>query len=103
LIPLIVLKQRLNFNEGSYLTNGKSLYTFIRKTKADYLLTDKIIDINLLPPMIVKNCLPFDISMSFIDSSGVQRKLDLKKNQQKNLFSFTMAKSVLVDILIDGF
>ena len=63
LIPLVVLKHRLNFNEGSYLTNGQSLFTFIRKTKAEYLLTDRIIDINLMPPMIVKNCLPFNLCL----------------------------------------
>lgn len=40
LIPLTILKERLNFNEGSYLTNSKSRFTFIRKTKAAYLLND---------------------------------------------------------------
>ena len=33
LIPLLILKERLKFNEGSYLTQGKSLFTFIRKTQ----------------------------------------------------------------------
>ena len=53
--------------------------------------------------MIVKNCLPFKLSISFVDSSGIHRKLVLQKNEQQNLFCFTMAKSVKVDILIDGF
>ena len=31
LIPLIVLKYKLKFNEGSYLKNNISKFTFIRK------------------------------------------------------------------------
>lgn len=104
LIPLIILKDRLNFNEGSYLTNSKSRFTFIRKTKEPvYLMNDKIIDINLMPPLIVKNCLPFKLYLSFEDSSGVAQKKVFEKNEEKNLFCFSMAQSVEVDIFINGF
>lgn len=30
-----------------------------------------IIDVNLMPPLIVKNCLPFNLYLSFVDSSRV--------------------------------
>lgn len=104
LIPLIILKERLNFNEGSYLTNSKSRFTFIRKTKEPvYLMNDKIIDINLMPPLIVKNCLPFKLYLSYVDSSQVAQKKIFEKNEQKNLFCFSMAQSVEVDLFISGF
>lgn len=32
---------------------------------------EEAIDINLMPPMIIRNCLPFAISFKFIDSSDV--------------------------------
>ena len=103
LIPLAILKERLHFNEGSYLTNCKSRFTFIRKTKAAYLQNDMIIDINLMPPLIVKNCLPFNLYLSFVDSSRVPQKMVFTRNEEKNLFCFSMAQSVLVDLFINGF
>jgi hypothetical protein len=69
LIPLKILKYRLKFNEGSFLTNNVSKYTFIRKVKGDLEKKNNIIDINIMTPMIIKNCLPLNIEISFTDSS----------------------------------
>ena len=102
-VPLVVLKNRLNFNDCSFLTNSQSRYTFIRKTIADYVMKDKIIDINLMPPMIVKNCLPFCLVLKYRDSSKVLQKEVFRKNETKNLFCFTMAHSVHVEVHINGF
>jgi hypothetical protein len=66
-VPILILKERLAFNDCSYLTNSPSCYTFIRKTIADYVMKDKMIDINLMPPMIVKNCLPFNLTINYLD------------------------------------
>ena len=66
-------------------------------------MKDKIVDINLMPPMIVKNCLPFDLVLKYRDSSKVLQKELFGKNETKNLFCFTMAHSVQVEVHINGF
>lgn len=63
--------------DGSYLTNDTSLFTFIRKTRSQIMQNEEAIDINLLPPMTVKNCLPFQMTLKFVDSSGVPQKITL--------------------------
>lgn len=93
LIPLSVLKNKLRLEDSSYLTNGPSLYTFIRKTRSDIIANEEVIDINFMPPMIVKNCLPFAIKLKFYDSSDVLQEIVFKKEEEKNLFCFSMAKS----------
>lgn len=67
LIPLKIIKEKLNFDEGSYLTNtGKSKrFTFIRKTRYKSLTNEYMIDINMMPPMVIKNCLPVKLFMRF--------------------------------------
>lgn len=47
-------------NASSFLTNAKSKFTFIRKTKSHI---NGAIDINLMPPIIVHNSLPFIITL----------------------------------------
>ena len=100
-IPLFILKQRLNFDDCSFLTNAQSRFTFIKKTRADHF--EQIIDINMMPPMVVQNCLPFPLVLRFVDSSGISQQEVLTKNETRNLFCFTMSKSVIVDLLIEGF
>lgn len=56
-----------------------------------------------MPPLVVKNCLPFNLYLSFVDSSGVPQKKVFSKNDEKNLFCFSMAQSVEVDLFINGF
>ena len=72
LIPVRILKERLRVEESSYLTNATSKFTFIRKTRSFLMRDDNVLDINLMPPMIVKNCLPFSIVISFRDCSNVE-------------------------------
>jgi hypothetical protein len=100
-IPLFILKQRLNFDDCSFLTNAQSRYTFIKKTRAEHF--EQIIDINMMPPMVVQNCLPFALVLRFVDSSGISQQEVLAKNETRNLYCFTMSKSVVVDLLIEGF
>ena len=61
--------------ESSFLKNDTSLFTFIKKTKSQILSNsdEEVIDINLMSPMIVKNCLPFEVTFSFMDSSDVKQ------------------------------
>lgn len=81
-IPVRVLKEKLRFKDNSYLKNATSKYTFIRKTRSDILSNETVSDINLMPPMIIKNCLPMRITFHFKDSSDVQQTIKLDKAQE---------------------
>ena len=72
MIAIKVLKEKLKMDCTSYLTNDTSLFTLIKKTRSNLMINDEAIDINLMPPMIIKNCLPFKMRLSFKDSSGVK-------------------------------
>jgi hypothetical protein len=100
-VALYILKDKISFNGCSFLSNSISKFTFIKKTKADHF--ENIIDINLMPPMIVKNCLPFKLVLKFLDSSNVPQTLTFEKNEEKSLFCFKMNNSVTVEIHIGGF
>lgn len=71
LIPVKIFKDKLGMEESSYLSNGVSKFTFIKKTKSNILSIERAIDINLMPAMIIKNCLPFDLTLKFKDSSEI--------------------------------
>ena len=53
-----------------------------------------MVDINLMPPMILKNCLPFNLTIIFIDSSNVKQSITLAKDEEKYLFCFNMANYI---------
>ena len=103
LIPVRVLKERLGMEESSYLTNAKSKFTFIKKTRSEIMSTERAIDINLMPPVIIYNCLPFKLTLKFIDSSDLPQTITLEKEEEKNLFCFSMAKTISVDIEVPDF
>lgn len=104
LVPIRVLKVKLGIDESSYLSNGTSKFTFIRKTKSEIVVkSEDIIDINLMPGMIIKNCLPLSLKIECKDSSDVKQTITLQKQEEKNLFCFNMAKSVVVDIHLPEF
>ena len=103
IIPLIIIKDRLIPNEGAYLINNKSVYTFIRKTRTQFGPYDKLFDINLMPPLVIKNCLPFKLYIKFKDSSEVTQTESFFKNEEKHLFCFNMSQTVKVDVFIPGF
>lgn len=101
LIPPFYLKERLKVDGCCFLTNNISKFTFFKKTRADHF--EKIIDIALMPPMVVKNCLPFKIKLSFIDSSNVPKTEEFELNEEKSLVCFKMDTSIEVELDIQGF
>lgn len=103
LIPLSVMKYRLKFNEGSFLTNSTSRFTFIRKVRSDPERRRNIVDINLETPMIIKNCLPLDIAIEYVDSSGVPGQQSWKTKEERSLYCFSLAESVSVTLYVQGF
>lgn len=102
-IPIKVLKEKLGLEESSYLSTGKSKFTFIRKTRSDVVRSENVIDINLMPPLILKNCLPFAVKFHFVDSSNIQQEIKLDKDEERNMFCFSMAKTILADIDLPNF
>lgn len=91
-IPLVSLKgNKLGMEASSFLTCNKSLYTFIKKTRSTILCSGEAIDINLMAPMKVRNCLPLNMVLKFIDSSGVEVEVALNKNEEKSLYCLNMA------------
>jgi hypothetical protein len=104
LVQIRILKEKLGMEESSYLSTGISKFTFIRKTKSDITVNlEEIIDINLMPPMIFKNCLPFSMKLVFKDSSEIEQVVTFQKEEEKNLFCFSMSKSSCVDIVLPEF
>ena len=103
LIPLSVMKYRLKYNEGSFLTNSTSRFTFIRKVRSDPERRRNIVDINLETPMIIKNCLPLDIGIEYVDSSGVRAQQSWKTKEERSLYCFSLAESVNVTLYVKGF
>lgn len=104
LIPLSVfVGDKLKLEESSFLTNAPSLFTYIKKTRSSIMAGEVAIDINLMSPMIIKNCLPFPVELKFTDSSGVHHRVCLEKEEEKMLECFNMAQSIPVDITIQEF
>ena len=103
-IPVRSLKgPKLAMEASSYLTCNTSLYTFIRKTRSSILCTAEAIDVNLMPPLKVRNCLPLEMTLHFEDSSGVKQTVHLDKGEEKSLYCVNMAQTVAADIDLKGF
>mmetsp|Transcript_10931 Transcript_10931/g.16596 ORF Transcript_10931/g.16596 Transcript_10931/m.16596 type:complete len:106 (+) Transcript_10931:6065-6382(+) len=79
------------------------MFTYIRKSVTPFGPQDSAQDINMMPPLVVKNALPFSLYLRFIDSSGVARKETFGRNEEKNFSCFSMATAVKVDLFVHGF
>jgi hypothetical protein len=53
-LPVYALKKVIKTNSPGYLRHGLT-YTFFRKVQSDYIDTYNIV---LMPPLVLKNCLP---------------------------------------------
>lgn len=103
-IPLQSVKgEKLGMEATSFLTCSQSLFTIIKKTRSDIQTSREAIDVNLVPPMIVRNCLPLDLTLKFVDSSGVPQEVRLEKSSERYFFCFNMAETVEADIEVQGF
>ena len=67
------------------------------------MANEEAVDINLLPPMTLKNCLPFQMTLKFVDSSGVPQKITLEKEEEINLFCFNLATTVCANLYLPDF
>lgn len=62
---IYALKKIVELDQPGYLKHG-STYTFFRKQLGQ---AQETFDICLMPPLVLYNCLPVDLNMSFIDSN----------------------------------
>ena len=76
-IKKIIVPQKVG-----YLQHG-SKYTIFKKVAAE---CDGTFNINLMPPLVLKNCLPCDMFFQFVDSNNKLCRMVLAKEEVKNVF-----------------
>ncbi len=93
------IKNIIQPEKAGYLQHGTT-YTFFRKQAAEYSGT---FNVNLMPPLVLKNCLPCDLHLQFVDSNNVLCKMALQKEQVKNVFQFDLQKEIKLQVCIPGY
>lgn len=86
LLPINALKQKLPVDKTTFLKHGKT-FTIIKKEQSEFA---DAFDITFRPPLLLKNCLPVPIYISFEDSNGEYDSLDLLKEEEKHVFVFNL-------------
>eukprot|EP00347_Sterkiella_histriomuscorum_P000566 403375355 len=99
LLPINALKLKLPVDKTTFLKHGKT-FTIIKKEKGDFI---DAYDITFRPPLILKNCLPVPIMVTFEDSNGEYDSFDLLKEEEKHVFVFNLQQPVMIKVLIEGF
>jgi hypothetical protein len=75
--------------------------TYFRKQKLQG--DNGAFNINLMPPVVLKNCLPCDLYVSFVDSNKQLSRVKLQKEETKDLFQFDLQEDVKLQLTINGF
>lgn len=99
LLYVKALKTKLPVNRSTFLKHGKT-YTIVKKEASDLA---GAFDINLRPPLILKNCLPVPIQISFTDSNGEKGKYTLYKEEEKHVFAFNLQDNVELNLKVPNF
>lgn len=86
MLPINALKQKLPVDKTTFLKHGKT-FTIIKKEKADF---NDAYDITFRPPLLLKNCLPVPILITYEDSNGQYDSFDLLKEEEKHVFVFNL-------------
>lgn len=58
------------------------------------------VDICLRPPIILKNCLPVPLVISYEDSNGNKDTIDLSKEEEKHIFVFNLKRDINFNITV---
>lgn len=96
MLVIRALKVKLPVNRATFLKHGKT-FTIIKKEPSEF---EEAFDINFRPPLLLKNCLPVSIVVSFIDSNGESDSIDLQKEEEKHIFVFNLQESIKISILV---
>lgn len=97
--PIYALKKIVELDQPGYLKHGKT-YTFFRKQQAQEKET---FDICLMPPLVLLNCLPVDFDVAFIDSNKTMQKIQLTREETRNIFDFDLQNKIQLQLQIDGY
>ena len=73
--PVYALKKIVQVDQPGYLRHGLT-HSFFRKEVAKH---EETYDIVLMPPLVLQNCLPVDLQISFVDSNKKMQKISLTK------------------------
>mmetsp|Transcript_23179 Transcript_23179/g.22656 ORF Transcript_23179/g.22656 Transcript_23179/m.22656 type:complete len:364 (-) Transcript_23179:642-1733(-) len=99
LLILRALKKKLPVNRATFLKHGKT-YTIIKKEESEFNFA---FDINLKPPVLLKNCLPVPITIRYTDSNGDSGQLELLKEEEKHIFVFDLQENLVFFLGIENF
>lgn len=83
--------------DKTFLAHGSS-YTFLSKTRDSDVHTCH--NLNLLVPIIVKNCLPFNIDVTV---PGSRQTYFIIKGEESYFMSHDLVESFVMQLKIDGF
>ena len=56
-----------------------------------------------MPPLILQNCLPCELSLSFVDSMKIQQTFVLIKEETRNIFDFDLQEKIKLKFWINGY
>jgi hypothetical protein len=60
-------------------------------------------DIKILPPLVLKNCMPCLLEIQFVDSKGQQERIILEKQDSRNLFRFDLQTDIRLKVKAPGY
>lgn len=94
------LKRIVDVDQPGYLRHG-STFTFFRKEQSD--MDSEAFDIVLMPPLVLQNCLPVEVTVSFVDSNKQLQKIPLGKEETRNVFSFDLQQEIKLQVAVPGY
>ena len=56
-----------------------------------------------MPPLVLLNCLPVDFNVAFIDSNKTMQKIQLTREETRNIFDFDLQNKIQLQLQIDGY
>ena len=96
---IYALKKIVELDQPGYLKHGNT-FTFFRKQCGQAMET---YDICLMPPLVLQNCLPVDVSISFIDSNKKMQSMQLVREETRNVFDFDLQNKIQLQLQIEGY
>ena len=94
------LKRIVEVDAPGYLRHG-STFTFFRKEVSE--MDPEAYDIVLMPPLVLQNCLPVEVTVSFVDSNKTLQKILLGKEETRNVFSFDLQQEIKLQVAVPGY
>ena len=90
------LKRIVEIGTPGYMRHG-STFTFFRKERSE--MDSDAYDIILMPPLVLQNCLPVEITVSFVDSNKALQKIPLSKEETRSKRNHTKKTPNINDAL----